>query len=163
MIGWSLSLTASALSSPQFPQVPFSDTFGDNPGNIFLFFGIFVKWSPKRLMSVRVTAHCTRGPIIMSGYVRATFFLSFFVTSNPTCSKLTCTESAAEVKTLGGGAICVLAHPHHPLIDLPESWARPGGPVRDVPRRFVSWQNAADDYGLHALHPNSVEGESVEL
>ena len=61
------------------------------------------------------------------------------------------------------GWVFALAHPHHPLIDLPESWARPGGPVRDVPRRFVSWQNAADDYGLHALHPNSVEGESVEL
>ena len=75
--------------------------------------------------------------------MRATFFLSFFVTSNPTCSKLTCTESAAEVKTLGGGAICVLAHPHHPLIDLPESLGRPGDPVqgdpvRVAPRRFAS-------------------------
>ena len=61
-----------------------------------------------------------------------------------------------------GGVICVMAHPHHPLIDLPESWARPGDPVRDVPRRFGSWQNVADDYGLHPLHSNSVEGESVD-
>ena len=32
------------------------------------------------------------------------FFFRFFRTSNPTCFNLTCTQGAAEVKTLGGGA-----------------------------------------------------------